>query len=69
MAVNRAIQDISSQGLSFSLGSADYLEVLTTKSIDYASWNIRYDVRADAYQAYQNCNFSIYNEPIGDFER
>ena len=44
MSVNRNIGDISSQGLSFSLGSAEYLEVLTTKTIDYANWNIRYDV-------------------------
>jgi hypothetical protein len=47
MAINRAFRDISSQGLSFSLGDASYIEVLTTKTIDYAEWKIRYDVTYD----------------------
>jgi hypothetical protein len=44
MSVSKSVSNIAAQGLSFSLGSSDYLEVLTTKSIDYADWKIRYDV-------------------------
>lgn len=44
LSVSSSVTDLSSIGMSFSLGSPDYVHLTSTKTYDYASWKIIYNV-------------------------